>query len=120
QKLLLQVLGSQGIEFAAIHIDRHFEHEGKHTRKPGIGMMLDYLRAGDLDFAASAVVGDRETDMEFARNLGVRGFRLGAGHHGWKEIAHLLADAPRIASVERATKETRIRVTVDLDREAAA
>jgi imidazoleglycerol-phosphate dehydratase/histidinol-phosphatase len=120
QGLVLQVLESQGIAFAGIHIDRSHEHERAPTRKPAIGLVLDYLRAGDLDFAASAMVGDRETDMEFARNLGIRGFRLGDGHFDWPEIAHLLADAPRIGAVERVTKETRVRVRVDLDREAAA
>ncbi len=120
QQLLLQILESQGIRFSAIHIDPHFEHQNAPTRKPGIGMLLDYLRSGTLDFAQSAVVGDRETDLQLARNLGVRGFRLGSGHDDWATIAHLLADAPRIATVERVTSETRIRVTVDLDREAKA
>ena len=120
QQLLLQILESQGIRFSAIHIDPHFEYQNSPTRKPGIGMLLDYLRSGTLDFAHSAVIGDRETDLQLARNLGVRGFRLGPDHDDWAAIAHALADAPRIASVERATSETRIRVTVDLDREAKA
>ena len=120
QALILQIFESQGIGFDAIHVDRTHAHENAPTRKPGIGMVLEYLRAGDLDFAASAMVGDRETDLEFARNLGIRGFRLGDGHFDWAEIAHVLADAPRRANVERATKETRVRVSIDLDREAAA
>jgi imidazoleglycerol-phosphate dehydratase/histidinol-phosphatase len=120
QELLLQILGSQGIRFSAIHIDPHFAHQQAPTRKPGIGMLLDYLRSGELDFAASAVIGDRQTDLDLATNLGVRGFRLGLGHWDWPGIAHALARAPRTAVVERKTKETRIRVEVDLDREGAA
>lgn len=120
QQLLLQILGSQGIQFSAIHIDPHFEHQNAPTRKPGIGMLLDYLRSGDLDFQASAVIGDRQTDLDLAANLGVRGFRLGPGHWDWTGITHALARAPRTATVERKTKETRIRVEVDLDREGAA
>lgn len=120
QQLLLDILASQGIRFSAIHIDPHFEHQNAPTRKPGIGMLLDYLTSGRLDFAHSAVIGDRETDLQLARNLGVRGFRLGPDHDDWATVAHLLADAPRIASVERITSETRIRVSVDLDREARA
>lgn len=120
QRLLLEILESQDIRFSAIHIDPHFEHQGAPTRKPGIGMLLDYLRSGTLDFAQSAVIGDRETDLQLARNLGVRGFRLGPDHDDWATIAHRIADAPRIASVERVTSETRIRVQVDLDREAKA
>ena len=47
QALLLQILESQGIRFAAIHVDPHFAHQQAPTRKPGIGMVLDYLRAGE-------------------------------------------------------------------------
>ncbi|HQW81994.1 MAG: bifunctional histidinol-phosphatase/imidazoleglycerol-phosphate dehydratase HisB [Rhodanobacteraceae bacterium] len=120
QRLLLDILASQGIQFSAIHIDPHFEHENAATRKPGIGMLLDYLRSGTLDFAHSAVIGDRETDLQLAHNLGVRGFRVGPEHDDWATIAHRIADTPRIAAVERVTSETRIRVQVDLDREARA
>ena len=120
QRLLLEILESQGIRFSAIHIDPHFEQQNAPTRKPGIGMLLDYLRSGELDFERSAVIGDRETDLQLARNLGVRGFRLGPDHDDWATIAHRLADAPRVAAVERETSETRIRVNVDLDREARA
>ncbi|MBI2396505.1 MAG: bifunctional histidinol-phosphatase/imidazoleglycerol-phosphate dehydratase HisB [Xanthomonadales bacterium] len=120
QRLLLEILESQGIRFSAIHIDPNFEQQNAPTRKPGIGMLLDYLRSGELDFERSAVIGDRETDLQLARNLGVRGFRLGPDHDDWATIAHRLADAPRVAAVERVTSETRIRVNVDLDREARA
>lgn len=118
QSLLLQILESQGIRFSAIHIDPHFEHQNAPTRKPGIGMLLPYLRGGVLDFERSVVIGDRDTDLELARNLGVRGFRLAAGHHDWPSIVAELTAGPRRADVERNTSETRIRVSVDLDRVA--
>ncbi len=117
-RLLLQILTSQGLRFREILIDESLPAENKPTRKPGIAMALHYLRDRSIDLAKSAMVGDRETDMQFATNLGVRGFRLGPGHHTWAEIAHLLVDAPRIATVERKTKETKIRVVLDLDRVA--
>jgi imidazoleglycerol-phosphate dehydratase / histidinol-phosphatase len=116
QALLLQLLESQGIRFREVLVDESFEHERRDTRKPGLGLLLHYLRDRRIDLAGSAVVGDRETDLQLARNLGCTGFRLGPGHSTWAEIAHALADAPRRASVERNTKETRIRVEVDLDR----
>ena len=118
QALLLQVLQSQGIVFREVLIDEHFPADNSPNRKPGIGMVTHYLRDRSVDLDTSAMVGDRETDMEFARNLGVRGFRIGAGQMGWSDIAHALADAPRTASVERITKETKIRVSLDLDRVA--
>ena len=118
QALLLQLLQSQGIVFREVLIDESFEHEGKPTRKPGVGMLMHYLRDRTVDLAGSAVVGDRETDLQLARNLGCQGFRIGAGHTTWAEIAHQLADAPRTAKIERVTRETAVRVELDLDRSA--
>ncbi len=121
-RLMLQVFESQGISFREVLIDESLPHEGRPTRKPGIGLVLHYLRDRSIDLDRSAMVGDRETDMQFARNLGVRGFQLRTPQFGgvwdWAGIAHELADAPRRAVVERNTKETRIRVEVDLDRAA--
>jgi imidazoleglycerol-phosphate dehydratase/histidinol-phosphatase len=117
-RLLMQLLASQGIGFVEELIDESFAHEGKPTRKPGIGMLLHYLRDRNIDLANSAVIGDRATDLELAQNLGCRGFRLGPGFATWAGIAHELAEAPRVARVERVTKETRIQVDVDLDRAA--
>jgi len=116
QRLLLQILESQGITFREVLIDASFAHENKPTRKPGIGMVMHYLRDRSIDLANSAMVGDRETDLQFASNLGVRGFRLKDGHYDWAGIAHALTAAPRTATVERVTRETRISVQLDLDR----
>jgi len=118
QNLLLQVLASQGIRFREILIDDSRPEDNKPTRKPGLGLVMHYLRDRSIDLAGSAVVGDRETDMLFARNLGVRGFKFGPKDYSWAGIAHALVDAPRTAVVERATKETRIKVSLDLDRVA--
>ncbi len=116
QELLLQILASQGIVFREILIDPTKPEENSPNRKPGIGMVMHYLRDRSIDLQASAMVGDRETDMQFAANLGVKGFKLGAASYSWTEIAHVLVDAPRIANIERITKETKIRVNWNLDR----
>jgi imidazoleglycerol-phosphate dehydratase/histidinol-phosphatase len=113
-QLLMQILHSQGIEFRDVLIDRSFAHEGRDTRKPAVGLMRAHLAADDWARAHSAVIGDRDTDLQFAANLGVRGFKLG-GEWNWDTIAHELCDAPRRAQLRRDTKETRIRVAVDLD-----
>lgn len=84
--------------------------------------MLPYLQDRNIDWARSAMVGDRLTDIQFAQNLNIRGFQLRTDEFGgewdWPGIAHELADAPRRAVVQRNTKETRIRVELDLDRVA--
>ena len=122
-ELLMQILASQGIVFHEVLIDPSFTHEnrmqdGVPTRKPGIGLALHYLRDRSIDLARSAVVGDRQTDLEFAQNQGVRGFLLAPDGDDWKAIADALCIDGRRAQVERATRETRVRVAVDLDRVA--
>jgi imidazoleglycerol-phosphate dehydratase/histidinol-phosphatase len=117
-ELLLRILASQEIRFAEVLIDRSFAHEGLDTRKPGVGMLRHYLADDGWSRAQSAMVGDRETDLQLAANLGVRALRVGPQGIAWNEVARQLLDTPRIASVTRRTRETRITVTVDLDRVA--
>ncbi len=120
--LMLQIFASQGITFRDVLIDGTWPQDNAPTRKPGIGLMLPYLQDRNIDWARSAMVGDRLTDIQFAENMKIRGFQLRTEQFGgdwaWTSIAHELADAPRRATVQRNTKETRIRVEVDLDRTA--
>jgi len=115
-ELLLRIFSSQGIAFREVLVDRSFPHEGKDTRKPGVGLMRGYLADDGWSRAASLMVGDRETDLQFAANIGVRGFRVGAQGVDWTDIAHQVLDAPRTATVTRNTRETRITVSVNLDK----
>jgi imidazoleglycerol-phosphate dehydratase/histidinol-phosphatase len=118
--LMLQIFESQGIRFREVLVDGSWPEENKPSRKPGVGMVLHYLQDRSIDWKRSAMVGDRETDIAFAQNLRIRGFQLKTlqfgGEWDWSGIAHELADGPRRAVVQRDTKETRIRVEVDLDR----
>lgn len=117
--LMLQIFESQGIRFRETLIDRSFASEGLPTRKPGIGLAMHYLRDRGIDITRSAMVGDRDTDIAFAANMGIRGFQLRTPQFGgewdWAGIAHELVDAPRRAQVQRTTRETSIRVALDLD-----
>ena len=121
-RLMLQVFESQGVTFREELIDRSFPEENLPTRKPGIGLAMHYLRDRSIDLDKSAMVGDRETDNQFAKNMGIRAFQLKTPQFGgewdWAGIAHELADAPRTAKVQRKTRETDITVEIDLDREA--
>ncbi|KAA9131384.1 bifunctional histidinol-phosphatase/imidazoleglycerol-phosphate dehydratase HisB [Marinihelvus fidelis] len=112
---MLSMFNSQGIHFVAEHIDPHFEHENSPNRKPGIGMVLDYLKSGELDLDDSWVIGDRETDLVMAQNMGIGGLRCGPDGDSWTEIARFLCSRPRTATVTRKTNETDIEATVDLD-----
>ena len=115
-RLIRQLFESQGIRFAATFICPHTAEQGCDCRKPALGLVRDF--AVGIDRQRSAVVGDRDTDLELARNLGVQGFKLEPGAVSWADVAHALVDVPRIATVKRQTRETNVSVTVDLDREA--
>jgi len=113
---LLALLASQGIRFLGNFICPHLPEAHCACRKPAIGLVRDFVNLAPLDRERSAMVGDRDTDVELGRNLGIRGFKLGApGSETWEAIAHALVDRPRTATAQRRTKETDIRVSVDLD-----
>ena len=120
--LMMQVFESQGIVFRDVLIDTSFPADHSPTRKPQVGLALPYLQDRSIDWQRSAMVGDRETDVQFADNLRIRAFQLRTPQFGgewdWAGIAHALVDAPRVAKVTRATRETRIEVELDLDRAA--
>ena len=116
QQFILEAFRSQGIEFEEVFVCPHTPHEGCECRKPGTALVREYLRANAVDLAGSAVVGDRDTDLAFARNLGVRGLRVcreGSLEQTWPAIVQTLT--ARRARVRRRTKETDIEVGVDLD-----
>ncbi len=113
-RLLLRIFASQGIRFREILIDDSFPHQQRDTRKPGVGLVRHYLADDAWSRLDSAVVGDRDSDAEFAANIGVRCFRIGA-RMSWNDIAHALCDISRVAHVRRATNETTIDVDIDLD-----
>ncbi|NQZ78521.1 MAG: HAD-IIIA family hydrolase, partial [Ekhidna sp.] len=43
---IMRLLETEGIEFDAVHIDEHFEKDGHPNRKPGTGMLTEYMKGG--------------------------------------------------------------------------
>ena len=118
---LRALFSSQGISFAATLICPHRPEERCGCRKPGVGLVREFLAAGVLDRERSAVVGRGPEDLELAANIGIAGFvvaKHGDPQSTWAHVAHALLERPRTAVVKRKTRETDIRVEVDLDREA--
>ena len=112
QKLLLKTLEGEGVSFDNILIDPSFPEDNSPNRKPRTGMFGQYLD-GSYDLAASWVIGDRETDLELARNLGAKGLQLGP--LSWADIVEIIRSSERSAVVERKTAETDISLKLDLD-----
>jgi imidazoleglycerol-phosphate dehydratase/histidinol-phosphatase len=119
-RFILDLFSSQGIEFDAVCICPHFKREDCACRKPKIGMVQEFLAAQAIDKSRSYMIGDRDTDMEFAVNLGVQGLRIrldGEPNETWPAIARRIIGQARRAQVHRKTKETDIHIDVDLSRD---
>lgn len=112
---IMQTLEGEGIVFDDQLIDRHFPEDNSPMRKPGIGMLKEYLNNPLYDIANSYVIGDRDTDRQLAENLGCKSLILGQDGVTWNTVAEILFAGERIASVTRNTKETKISVTMNLD-----
>ena len=132
QTKMLQAFNNEGVEFDRIFIDRSLPEDNLSTRKPGIGMLGEYLTE-NYDLANSFVIGDRLTDIKLARNLGAKGILLGNNikpeeiqaaelqqslafiAEGWEQIYDFLRKNERFVSVERITGETTIHTGLSLD-----
>jgi imidazoleglycerol-phosphate dehydratase/histidinol-phosphatase len=123
QDFLRQLLASQGIDFDAEFFCPHFPQDDCECRKPRTGLLTGYLAEHPLDRGASFVIGDRQTDLDLALNLGLEGLRVrvdGEDGETWPAIAARLtglARPQRTARVARRTRETDIVVELNLDRE---
>ena len=112
---ILQTLKGEGIEFDNILIDRHFPEDNHPCRKPGTGMLTEYINNPEYDLANSYVIGDRETDAQLAVNLGCKALILGKDDITWEKIAEILFAGERTAEITRTTHETDITVRINLD-----
>lgn len=112
---IMQTLEGEGITFDDTLIDRHFPEDNAPTRKPGTAMVEKYMLDPAYDIASSYVIGDRETDRQFAANIGCKALILGRDGMTWDKIAEILFAGERTAEVRRTTHETDIHVGVNLD-----
>ena len=73
QNFMLEVFKNEDIVFDDIVIDESLPEENSPLRKPRIGRMIKYLNDENADIKNSFVIGDRLTDVQFAKNLGCKG-----------------------------------------------
>ena len=114
-RFILQTLEGEGITFDAQHIDPHFPEDKHPNRKPGTGMLTEYMNNEAYNLKDSYVIGDRESDEQLAQNLGCRALILGRDGLTWDKVAEILFAGERTAEVKRTTKETDIHVALNLD-----
>ncbi|MBL0306213.1 MAG: bifunctional histidinol-phosphatase/imidazoleglycerol-phosphate dehydratase HisB [Chitinophagaceae bacterium] len=137
QNFVLKSLENEEIIFSNIHIDKTFAADDIPTRKPGTGMLTQYLNNPEYDITGSFVIGDRITDIQLAKNLGCKAIWLnndpllgadetaGTDQHfeeiialettSWKSIYEYLRLGQRVIQHERNTNETKIRILLNLD-----
>lgn len=122
QNLMIEILKGEGVIFDAIHIDHSFPQDKTKTRKPGTGMLKQYMD-GSYDLKNSYVIGDRKSDIELAKNLGSGMIYIGMekaksvsmATSDWGKIYRFLRFPDRRATVSRKTKETEISLQINLD-----
>ena len=132
---MMRTLENENIHFLAVHIDRSFPHENLPTRKPATGLLTEYFDSNMYDLVNSYVIGDRATDIQLAVNLGAKAIFITDGltdgliegltppqkeatkliSNDWDEIYEFLKLPERIAIIERITKETKIKIELNLD-----
>jgi imidazoleglycerol-phosphate dehydratase/histidinol-phosphatase len=119
QRKMLSLFSSQGIHFKDILVCPHLPQDNCQCRKPKLGLVLDYLKSGNLNLENSYLIGDRTTDLYMAKDMGIQGILLDQ-KHGWEAIVTEILTKPRIAHVKRETKETTIELDLNLDGQGQA
>ena len=133
QNLMLRTLEGEGFIFDEVIIDKTFAHENAPTRKPGTGLLTHLINNPAYDLSNSFVIGDRYTDIQFAKNLGCKAIYFKSDLHpltpeqdqdlrstialetsSWKEIYSFLKLGLRKVSHARNTNETKIQVELNL------
>lgn len=69
-KKIQEELGAEGVEVFKIYYCPHLPQDNCDCRKPKLGMIKEIEHL--IDKEKSFVVGDKETDVEFGKNLGIK------------------------------------------------
>ena len=139
QNFMVKTLENEGVVFSNFCIDKTFPAENAPTRKPAIGMLIQYMDAEKYDLKGSFTIGDRKNDVLLAHNLGAKSIWLNdhsnLGSHefngkaeeeavknavvlettDWEKIYEFLKLGERVVEHRRTTKETDIYIKINLD-----
>ena len=122
QEKMIKAFQNEGIHFSDVLIDKTLPEEKANTRKPNTGLLSKYVY-GNYDLNKSFVIGDRLTDIQLAENLGAKGILLSESKHSsaelvtssWEAIYKFLKNQERKSLICRKTKETDVRIELNLD-----
>jgi imidazoleglycerol-phosphate dehydratase/histidinol-phosphatase len=137
QHFVMKSMEGEGIRFTGVFIDRTFPRDKAPTRKPGTGMLTEFIDNEQYDLENSFVIGDRITDVQLAKNLGCKAIwlnndpALGGAEISdsrreleesialetpeWSRIYEFLKLGLRHVVHERNTNETQIKIDLMID-----
>ncbi len=142
QNFITKTLENEGIFFAETFIDKTLPKEQSPTRKPGLGMLQQFIGLKADDLQKSYVIGDRLNDTILAKNIGCKAIYINKNSNlginefkdteivsdhialtinadesllAWEKIYHFLKAEQRKFSHERNTNETQISIKINLD-----
>lgn len=137
QNFIIDAFKSERVVFNEVIIDKTFPHENAPTRKPGTALLTHYFDKERYDLPNSFVIGDRITDVVLAKNLGSKAIWIKQNEFlgsdeiiehaeelkefivldtaNWKDIYEFLKVGKREIVHQRTTKETDIRIKLNLD-----
>jgi histidinol-phosphate phosphatase family protein len=75
-----ELLSAEGIIIAGWYMCPHHPNEGCNCRKPAAALAYQAARDLDLDLAHSFVIGDKRSDVEFAKAFDSMGILVTTGH----------------------------------------
>lgn len=114
-QMMINIFQSQGIDFDQILICPHLPEENCNCRKPKTGLISFWLKKNILNKFNSYVIGDRDTDMQFASNIGIQGIQYNRANLNWIKIKDFLMQNYRSSHIHRITTETNTNVKIWLD-----
>jgi len=129
QNKLLQTLSNEEVHFDSVLIDDSKAEAPSPNRKPNTGLVEAYLE-DKMDKEASLVIGDRLSDVELARNMGLQAilFAPEKTHvprylsnscslvtSSWEDIFSYLRGLSRSVDFERVTDETSVKGKLSLE-----
>ncbi len=111
QNFILKTFENEGITFNEIFIDRSFPQDNAPTRKPGTGMLNNYLNNPNCDLTNSFVIGDRLTDVELAKNLGSKAIFITTHKTlGSSEIRSKREELSDVIALKTTSMENNLRI----------
>ncbi|MGB2869101.1 MAG: bifunctional histidinol-phosphatase/imidazoleglycerol-phosphate dehydratase HisB [Bacteroidota bacterium] len=123
QAKMLQLLAGEGIRFIAVFVCPHGPNDGCPCRKPKTGLVQEFLTQRTPDLEHSFVLGDRETDVQLAKNIGCKAIRLTADSQtaadfsstSFLDAVKYILSTERTVRHNRKTNETTIGIEVRVD-----